>query len=64
MVNGSPAEPTTGRVILVVKFTARDGDVDTEILGAGVTRREAATMLAKLAAELAQAAAREDEDEP
>ena len=53
-----------GTVLLRVTFTAREGDVDVEIAAHGISRREAARMLAKLAAELAQAAAREDEEEP
>ena len=62
MTTTNAEEP--GRVILRVTFTAREGDVDADIVGAGVSRRDAAQMLAKLAAELAQSAAREDEVDP
>ena len=54
-----------GVVILRATFTARDDDVDVDLVGTGgLSRREAAKMLARLAASLAQAAAVEDEEEP
>lgn len=56
-VNGAKV----GSLLLRVEFTLQvGGDVDVTMAGQGVSRREAAQMLAKLAAELAQAAAREE----
>ena len=56
----------SGVVLLRATFTVGpSGDVAVDLVGhAAITRREAAEMLAKLAAELAQKAAIEDEGEP